>query len=140
MPRSTRCIGIKRSAETTTRTNLVAQVESACVVPALEPIDINAVHNSNASSPRGLEGLWSTDYAEVERILELEDVPNKSRRVALAALHAMDITVSFEPESLVLSFTRFGKHQVERVPYQVMERTETELTLSLSRATQNPYT
>ena len=72
-------------------------------------------------------------------MLELEDVPNKSRRVALAALHAMDITVSFEPEALVLSFTRFGKHQVERIPYQVMERTETELTLQLEPSDSEPH-
>ena len=70
-PRATQCqealdaLASSEARETTTRTNLVEQVESACVVPALEPIDINAVHNSNASSPRGLEGLWSTDHAEV---------------------------------------------------------------------------
>ncbi|MEC8051293.1 MAG: lectin-like protein, partial [Myxococcota bacterium] len=144
-PRATQCqealdaLASSKAQEATAGTNLVEQVESACVVPALEPIDINAVHNSNASSPRGLEGLWSTDHAEVERILELEDVPNKSRRVALAALQAMDITVSFEPEALVLSFTRFGKHQVERVPYQVIERTETELALQLEPSDSEPH-
>ena len=117
----------------------IEQVESACVVKTLEPIDINAVHNLNASAPRGLEGIWSTDHRAAERALELEDVPNKSRRVTLAALQAMDITVSIEPEALVLSFYRFGKHQVERIPYQVMERTETELTLQLEPSDSEPH-